>query len=353
MDIAHAFAGRRVAVTGHTGFKGSWLTLMLKSLGAEVYGFALPPPAPGLFAAADVEDCLAESLIGNIVEVNPLLACLQRWEPEVVFHLAAQPLVLESYRNPVETFTTNVSGTVSCLEAIRQCLSVKAAVIVTSDKCYQAELSGTQRLNESAPLGGGDPYSVSKVCAELVVDCYRRTMLNDRPIVVSARAGNVIGGGDFSNDRLIPDGVRAVQSGQPLILRRPGSIRSWLHVLDVVRGYLMLAESILNGSFPVGIGGVNFGPGLEGEASASQVAASLMKELGGSYEAGSMESSFREDETIRIDSALARELLAWKPRFDLKSGIEQTAVWYRGWIKGTDVKKVSRQQMESFLSLPQ
>jgi CDP-glucose 4,6-dehydratase len=278
-----AFAGRRVLVTGHTGFKGAWLSLWLQRLGAEVMGYALPPPTdPSLFELAKLARRL-DHVVGDVRDLDALLTAFDRHAPEVVFHLAAQPLVLRSYREPKETFDTNVGGTVNVLEAVRRTPSVKAVVVVTSDKCYENR-EWVFGYREDDAMGGHDPYSASKGAAELVTAAYRRSFFapdaSTRVVgLASARAGNVIGGGDFADDRILPDALRAVQAGKPLLVRNPGSTRPWQHVLDPLAGYLLLATRLLDdpGRYAEAF---NFGPDLSGVSSVRELVTSFYASLG-------------------------------------------------------------------------
>jgi len=329
-----AWHNRRVLVTGHTGFKGAWLALWLHELGAKVRGFALAPPTePSLFALADLPS-LVEHVEGDLRDLGALRAAFERFRPEVVFHLAAQPLVRRSYREPKETFDTNVGGTVNVLEAIRLCESVTTAICITSDKCYDNR-EWTYGYRENDPLGGHDPYSASKGAAEIVIAAYRHSFFSPgaqgRVIgLASARAGNVIGGGDFAEDRIVPDAVRAVLAGVPLDLRNPSSTRPWQHVLDPLGGYLHLAAQLL--LEPVRHSDAfNFGPDLGGVAKVKDLIDAFYRELGrGSARdvSGEQHGAPHEAKLLRLSCDKAHNELGWRPVFSTAEAIRRTATWY-------------------------
>lgn len=326
-----AWNGRRVVVTGHTGFKGGWMSLWLARLGAKVTGISLPPStAPSLFELAHISS-ITDSHFCDIRDLVQLRERVTKAEPEVIFHLAAQPLVRASYRDPVETWTTNVIGTVNLLEAARACPGVKAMVIVTTDKCYENhEWFWGYRENDA--LGGYDPYSASKAGVELVVASYRRSFFsNGLPLIASARAGNVIGGGDWSEDRLIPDAARAMTSRQPLAIRNPAATRPWQHVLEPLHGYLILADHLLSGE-AAAAGAYNFGPDREGNRSVLDVLKTLQTfwpELQVNMPASAETSSGpHEASFLHLDSSKAWCNLGWKPVWSLSETIAQTAEWY-------------------------
>lgn len=339
--------GRRVLVTGHTGFKGSWLVLWLESLGAEVHGYALEPPTdPSLFALAGI-GALPGHEIGDLRDADSIAAAVARCEPEIVFHLAAQSLVRESYAEPAATFATNVMGTVHLLEAVRACATTRVVVNVTTDKCYDnREWPWAYRENDA--LGGRDPYSGSKACAELVTAAWRASFLEPAGIAVAtARAGNVIGGGDFANDRLLPDFFRAVDAGVPLGIRSPGSTRPWQHVLEPLSGYLRLAEALRER--PADFAEAwNFGPADDDARSVRWIVDRLVAAVDG--------ASFRVDEQpqpheaglLRVDSSKARARLGWAPRWTLASALDRTLEWHRAWRKGADMREFSLAQIAAF-----
>ncbi|WP_066799734.1 CDP-glucose 4,6-dehydratase [Sphingomonas soli] len=341
--------GRKVFLTGHTGFKGSWLTLMLEMLGARVNGYSLTPPTdPSMFELLGLASAVDHN-VGDIRDIWALEAALAAGRPEIVLHLAAQPLVRESYQTPVETFETNVMGTVNLLDACRRVGSVKTIVVITTDKCY--ENIGTARgYAEGDPMGGHDPYSSSKGCAELAVSAYRDSFLAQAGIgVASARAGNVIGGGDFAEDRLVPDAVRAFASGKPLQIRNPLAIRPWQHVLEPLVGYLMLAER-LHGDTGFG-GGWNFGPALGDAAPVREVADLFVGHWGeGACWTQDPGAHPHEAATLMLDCAKANAGLGWNPKLSLDAALALSAEWYRCWLGKGDLRAISKEQINQYLS---
>lgn len=350
-SLERAYAGRPVFVTGHTGFKGAWLALWLARLGARVHGYALAPDAsPNLFELAHVHDTLARHDIADIRDLPALTAALQAAAPEIVFHLAAQPLVRRGYRAPLETWSTNVMGTVHLLEAVRSCPSVQAVIVVTTDKCYQNQerLSG---YNESDPLGGNDPYSASKAGAELVVQSYRKSFFSGSgALLASARAGNVIGGGDWCEDRLIPDAVRAVSSGRPLQIRNPAATRPWQHVLEALHGYLLLGQRLLAGDAACA-DAFNFGPEAPDNLPVATVLTRMQQywpELAWQLDAEAFNTP-SEANLLFLDSDRARRMLDWSPRWGLATGIEKTATWYQAVLHDPQAaREITKQQLDQF-----
>jgi CDP-glucose 4,6-dehydratase len=350
--LGSSWAGRRVLITGHTGFKGSWLTLWLHAMGARVTGFALPPPtSPSLFEAAGIGG-LIEHIEGDVRDLAAVQAAIERARPEVVFHLAAQPLVRLSYREPVETYATNVMGTVNLLEAVRQAGGVKAAICVTSDKCYEnREWSWAYR--ETDPMGGHDPYSSSKGCAELVVSAWRRSFCDgEGPALASVRAGNVIGGGDWAEDRLVPDLVRAFEAGAAPLVRSPDSVRPWQHVLEALGGYLMLAERLLAGERRLA-DGWNFGPSDEDARPVRWIVEQMRSAWGDAAVAPSADRGPRPHEAglLRLDSSRARAELGWRPVLGLGEAIEWIAEWHKAVGRGEDAGAVTLQQIARYSTL--
>nr|WP_248595424.1 CDP-glucose 4,6-dehydratase [Candidatus Accumulibacter phosphatis] len=354
MVIEPAFwKDRRVLVTGHTGFKGGWLCLWLQTMGAEVTGYALPPATqPNLFEIATVGQKMA-SILADIRDPDQLRTAFSRHRPEIVFHLAAQAEILPAYSHPVETYSTNVMGTVHVLEAVRQSQGVRAVVVVTSDKCYENRESG-QAYRESDSLGGADPYSSSKGCAELVAAAYRSSFFN--PVdharhgtaIATARAGNAIGGGDWSANRLIPDAIRAFVDKQPLQVRHPAAIRPWQHVLEPLAGYLMLAEQLVQqgASFA---DAWNFGPANENAPSVEQLLDALVSLWGdGTTWKRDHKPHPHEAQQLRLDASKAISMLRWQPRWSLGSALRMTVAWHRAHLRGEDMAAVSRQQIDSY-----
>lgn len=349
--MTNFWRGRRVLVTGQTGFKGSWLCLWLRHLGAEVSAFALPPlTEPNLYAlAAPWSDQAHETIdLRDAVAVQGIVA---RHRPEIVFHLAAQALVRASYREPAATYATNLMGTVHVLEAVRAAPSVRAAVIVTTDKVYENDGRG-RAFVESDRLGGKDPYSNSKACAELAVAAYRDTLLgNGGAAVATARAGNVVGGGDWSEDRLVPDVVRALSAGRPVALRYPASVRPWQHVLEPLRGYLMLGERLLTRP-ETAPPALNFGPDHRSTLTVAEMVGILGAVFAGAagWEQAPGEHP-PEAATLTLDSALAGRSLGWYPRLSMAETIGWTAEWYRAWRAGADPRELSLEQIRRYETL--
>jgi CDP-glucose 4,6-dehydratase len=338
--------GKRVFLTGHTGFKGAWTTLLLRRLGATVYGYALPPTHPqSLFEAAQIADDI-EQCIADVRDLSTLNAALSEAQPEVVIHMAAQALVRPSYVEPVETFAINVMGTAHVLEAVRHLPSVKAVLIVTSDKCYEND-GGQVAFREDDRLGGDDPYSNSKACAELVTYSYRKSFFSTEGAtrVASARAGNVFGGGDWARDRLVPDAIQAFLARRPLRIRNPNSVRPWQHVLDPVLGYLQLIERLVaDESFACGW---NFGPGPENEQPVRKVVEHLLTLWGDGAEWTSDDGPHpHEAAFLRLDCERSRSRLNWKPRLDLVQGLGLTVDWYKALKLGEDLRRISLEQLE-------
>jgi CDP-glucose 4,6-dehydratase len=348
--------GRRVFLTGHTGFKGSWLALWLSGLGAKIRGFALDPCTdPNMFDLSGAGS-VVEDLRGDVRDPGKLGAAMAEFAPEVVFHLAAQPLVRVSYADPVGTYSTNVMGTVHVLEAVRKSPSVRAVVCVTTDKCYQNQ-EWIWPYRESDPLGGYDPYASSKAGAEIVCAAYRSSFFpldrlqEHRVALATARAGNVIGGGDWSEDRLVPDMIRGFVSGQPVLIRNPSAIRPWQHVLEPLRGYLMLAEELLARNARAA-SSFNFGPGDEDVWPVERIATKFVNMWGNraSWIRDSI-ASVHEDHALRLDSSKARAELGWKPQLRIETTLEWTMEWYRAWIQGQNVREFTGKQIREYEKL--
>jgi CDP-glucose 4,6-dehydratase len=343
--------GRRVFLTGHTGFKGSWLALWLADLGAQVTGFALAPPtSPNLFELAGVAGGVS-SIEGDIRDLDALSAAMAACEPEVILHLAAQSLVRASYEQPVETYATNVMGTVNLLEAVRRQGGVRAVVCVTSDKCYENR-EWPWGYREYEPMGGHDPYSSSKGCAELVVSAYRRSFFNrngeGRAQIATARAGNVIGGGDWARDRLVPDIMGAFLEGRTPVIRQPDSIRPWQHVLEPLAGYLRLAEILYMGE-PHVADAWNFGPDDDDARPVSWIADFLATAWGeGAGWRSTAEAQSHEATVLKLDSSRARGILGWRPVWVLEDGLAETVTWYRSLRERADIGRVCVDQIHRY-----
>lgn len=341
--------GRRVLVTGHTGFKGSWLSLWLSELGAEVTGFALPADKVSLFNQARVGE-LIDHREGDIRDLAAVEEVVQSTRPEFVFHLAAQPLVLLSYEQPVETFATNVQGTVHVLDACRRVPDLRAIVCVTSDKCYENR-EWVWPYRESDAMGGYDPYSSSKGAAELVAQAYRRSFFSKGETrLASARAGNVIGGGDWSANRLIPDIVRALIAGQSPLIRQPGAIRPWQHVLDALGGYLLLAETLVTGDGRAA-DAWNFGPALSDTRPVSWIADRMTARWGApgwTNGATAVQGAPHEANVLKLDCTKARAELGWIPAWSLDQALAAIIEWHQQVAAGKDARLVSLTQLAQF-----
>jgi CDP-glucose 4,6-dehydratase len=341
--------GRRVFITGHTGFKGGWLCLWLKQLGAEVTGYALEPVTePSLFAVAGIADGI-NSIIGDIRNREKLVQAMLEAKPEVVIHMAAQALVRYSYQHPVETYDVNVMGTVNLLEAVRSCNSVRSVLVITSDKCYENQ-ERDEGYREDEPMGGHDPYSNSKGCAELVVSAYRQSFFSaDSPVAIAtARAGNVIGGGDWSKDRLIPDMVRAFNAGDTVSIRSPGATRPWQHVFEALHGYLLLLEKMTKE--PQNFAQAwNFGPEDEDTRDVSWIVEHFVSHWGDAcWHIEPDVENLHEAHILRLNCSKARCQLNWQPAVDLELALKWIANWYRCYYDGDDVALLSREQLEEF-----
>ncbi|MBB5753948.1 CDP-glucose 4,6-dehydratase [Prosthecomicrobium pneumaticum] len=347
MSGADAWRDRRVLVTGHTGFKGAWLILWLERLGARVTGFALPPATqPSLFDLV-ARGGTAESLTGDVRDLAAVEAAFGRAEPELVFHLAAQSLVRPSYADPLGTYATNVMGTAHVLDAARRRGGVRAVIVVTSDKCYENR-EQIRAYREGDAMGGHDPYSSSKGCAELVVAAYRASYFADgSTAVASARAGNVIGGGDWSAERLVPDAIRAFTAGRALELRRPEAVRPWQHVLDPLAGYLRLAELLLGPRGRDFAQAWNFGPAAGGEAPVSVVADALAAHWGegAAWRSAGDPAGPHEAGLLALDSAKARARLGWKSAFGLDEAVARTVDWFKAYRAGADMRAFTLDQI--------
>jgi CDP-glucose 4,6-dehydratase len=346
---------KRVLVTGHTGFKGGWLSLWLQLMGAEVVGYSLQPPTePSLFKEARVSADM-HSIIGDIRDLDHLRRVIDDHQPEIVFHLAAQAIVRESYEDPLTTFDSNVMGTVKTLEAVRQSGCVRAVVVVTSDKCYENK-EWCWGYREIDPVGGFDPYSSSKGCAELVTSAYRRSFFKKRAdfnggaaSISSARAGNVIGGGDWATDRLIPDMMKSFMSFEPLVIRKPNAIRPWQFVLEPLRGYLMLAEKLWTDEGHRFDSAWNFGPDDSSARPVQWIVEKLTALWGGGarWELDNAEHP-HEAHYLKLDCSKAKSLLGWKPEIGLSKTLELIALWYRKFQEGADMYDETTRQILNY-----
>ncbi|HOL59960.1 MAG TPA: CDP-glucose 4,6-dehydratase [Syntrophales bacterium] len=342
------WTGRRVLITGHTGFKGSWLTLWLNKLGAKITGIALPPPTvPNLFDEVHIYDEI-KSHICDIRHMKELFPSVSQAEPEVVFHLAAQSLVRASYRDPLTTFETNIMGIANLLESLRKIKSVRVAIVVTTDKVYRNN-EWPYPYRENDPLGGFDPYSASKAASEIVIESYRLSFLASQGVALaSARAGNVIGGGDWAEDRLIPDAIRAWQSNQPLKVRNPEAIRPWQHVLEPLAGYILLAQKLWDK--PELAGPYNFGPATEEAAKVREVVEIARR----SYEKAEVtygeeaDTSAHEAGWLALETAKSRIVLGLRQRWRLPEAIERTMHWYKAYYDGKDARSLCLSDIESY-----
>lgn len=345
------WSGKRVFLTGHTGFKGSWMSLWLQSMGAEVVGYSLAPPSnPSLFEVAHVAKGMV-SLEGDIRDLDLMQAAMVQHRPDLVIHMAAQSLVRYSYEDPIETYSTNIMGTVNVLEAVRQVTSVKAVVVITTDKCYEnREWVWGYRENEA--MGGYDPYSSSKGCAELVTAAYRQSFFTkteaESVAVASVRAGNVIGGGDWAADRLIPDMVRAVAEGLPVVIRNPHAIRPWQYVLEPLSGYLLLAQRLYEDGVAYAEGW-NFGPS-EDDAKPVQWIVEQLTGMWGEGASWTLDKTEHPHEAhyLKLDCSKARMRLGWQPRWTLTRALEDIVSWHKGHQRGDDMHDFSLKQIAEF-----
>jgi CDP-glucose 4,6-dehydratase len=340
---------KKILITGHTGFKGSWLSLWLQHLGANLIGFALPPPTiQNMFTVTDTAKYML-SILGDIRHFSEIRKVIEQHRPEIIFHMAAQPLVRYSYENPLETYTTNVIGTANLLEAVRQTDSVKVIVNVTTDKCYEnKEWHWSYRENER--LGGHDPYSNSKACAELVTSAYRNSYLKQRSIgLATARAGNVIGGGDWAQDRLIPDLIRGNISNKPVTIRYPHALRPWQHVLEPLSAYLQLAEK-LYGNPDQFSEAWNFGPNEDDVKPVSWIADYITNLLRNDGKGWILEETPQPHEAsfLKLDCSKAKAKLGWQPRWNLEKGLKETVNWYQAFESKENMREVTLMQIENF-----
>jgi CDP-glucose 4,6-dehydratase len=341
--------GKRVFLTGHTGFKGSWLSLWLQSMGAELHGLALTPPTtPNLFEVANVASDMA-STIGDIRDYETVRATMAAFKPDIVIHMAAQPLVRLSYSEPVATYATNVMGTVHVLEAARHAGSVRAIVNVTTDKCYENK-EWAWGYREDEPMGGYDPYSNSKGCSELVASAYRRSFFQAKGIALaSARAGNVIGGGDWALDRLVPDILQAFEKNQPVVIRNPNATRPWQHVLEPLSGYLALAERLYAENGQQFAEGWNFGPHDDDARPVQWIVEHLVNSWGNgaSWQLDGGEHP-HEANYLKLDISKAKARLGWTPSWHLGMALEKITTWHHAWLAGKNMQQLCQQQIAEY-----
>ena len=354
-QFSDTFRNRKILITGHTGFKGSWLCLLLHKLGANVYGYSLEPPTtPSLFEEARVGD-LVTSYIGDVRDLPYLSSVIAEVQPEFVFHMAAQPLVRDSYKIPVDTFSVNVMGTVNLLESCRNISSIRAIVNVTTDKCYENK-EWHWGYRESEPMGGYDPYSNSKACSELVTSSYRNSFFNPalydqhHVAVATARAGNVIGGGDWANDRLIPDFFRSITAGEMLKIRSPFAIRPWQHVLEPLTGYLTLAQNLFHQGVKFAEGW-NFGP-YDVDAKNVEWITKTICEYWGDGASFQIDNNPQPHEAnyLKLDCSKAMTLLNWHPRWDIKTTLKSIVDWNKSYVNGEDMRAVTIRQIEEYFN---
>lgn len=342
--------GKRVLMTGHTGFKGSWLSLWLQSMGAQLRGISLAPPtAPALFDVAQVAEGMDHQL-ADIRDFDKVKKLLVEFKPEILIHMAAQPLVRLSYQQPIETYATNVMGTVHVLEAARHAASVRAIVNITTDKCYENK-EWVWGYREDEPMGGHDPYSNSKGCAELVSSAYRKSFLNPAGIAMAtARAGNVIGGGDWALDRLVPDVLRALEQQHPALIRNPHATRPWQHVLEPLSGYLLLAEHLYNNGQTYAEGW-NFGPHEDDAKPVQWIVEQLCKAWGGNA-AWALQPGEHPHEAnyLKLDISKAKQKLHWHPRWPLQTALQHITTWHQAWLAGENMRNYCLQQISQYQS---
>lgn len=348
-EVFSKFRGRRVFITGHTGFKGSWLAFMLNEAGAEVMGYALTPTtAVNHFDLLKLEQKIRH-VVGDVRDASLLANTLKEFQPEFVLHLAAQALVRPSYDDPAGTFSTNVQGSVNLLEAVRLCESVRSLVYITSDKCYE-NVEWIWGYRENDQLGGRDPYSASKAAAEIAFSSYARSFFEQRPLLgaASARAGNVIGGGDWAVDRIIPDCIRAIEAGEPVRLRNPGATRPWQHVLEPLSGYLLLAARLYEEPKRWG-GSWNFGPSTHEVRTVKNVADVIVGHIGkGRVEVVASQTQTHEARLLQLNCDKAHQLLGWYPHWHVEKTLEATALWYKTVMSGGNAEAITRAQVHEF-----
>ncbi len=317
---------KKVFITGHTGFKGAWLSIFLHCLGAKITGYSLKPEKKSLYNLANVKKIVLNSYFADVRDFNKLDKAIKKSKAEIIFHLAAQPLVLESYREPLETFETNINGTLNLIESAKKIKKIKSIVIVTTDKVY--DITKNKVFRENDKLGGSDPYSMSKVCSELIAESYSKSFkIFNKRILATARAGNVIGGGDFAKDRIIPDIYRSFKKKAPLIIRNPNYVRPWQHVLEPLSGYLLLAEKIYKKKLPINMENWNFGPNINDCKSVKFLANEFKKKIPLKLKTFQDKNKNKETKTLRLDNSKSKKYLNWKPKWSLIETIDKIIEW--------------------------
>ena len=341
---------KKTLITGHTGFKGSWLVLYLDALGADLYGYALEPETrPSFYQEANLDNLMAKSCMGDINDLDILTSFFKETNPSVLFHMAAQPIVRESFLHPIETFETNIIGTAKVIKAALECDSLEAIVVITSDKCYKNQ-EKSEGYKENDPLGGDDPYSASKACAEIVSQSLRSSFLKNKLCkLATVRAGNVIGGGDWAKDRLIPDCINAFSRGELLSLRNPKAIRPWQHVLEPLTGYLHLTETLCKEDGEMYSDAWNFGPNLDSQKSVEEVVGKISYLWGETAKWQQESDDLNETNLLFLDNSKACKHLNWKPILDLQETIEMTVSWYQSFLSGQNCREISINQLNNYL----
>ncbi len=353
MSLTEFYQAKKIFITGHTGFKGCWLALFLQKLGAEIVGYALKPIdyRGNLFNLIDLDNGKnVHSIIADIKDYQSLKKAIIDTKPDIIFHLAAQSLVLDSYQDPVSNYETNIIGSVNLLDIARNVDSVKAVINVTTDKCYENKQHHL-KYHENDRLGGYDPYSSSKACSELITNSYRDSFYQVKNIgLASARAGNVIGGGDFASNRIIPDLVDAINKKETAIIRNPGSVRPWQYILDVLNGYLILAKKLYENPEQYSEA-FNFSPADDKEITVKQIADHFIEMIQeGSYNIDNDKNNLYEAPTLRLDSSKANSKLEWTTKYDIIDGIKNTAFWYKTFLQKGDIKYLCDQQLTEFIN---
>ena len=347
--IAEVFKNKKVLITGHTGFKGSWFCKLLLKLGSKVRGISLQAQKLSLYNLLKLDNEV-ESYICDIRNLENIKDIVRKINPDIIFHLAAQPLVIESYNNPVYTFETNIMGTVNILESVRELNNLECAIMITTDKVYDNK-EWVWGYRENDALGGNDPYSSSKACAELIIKSYKKSFFENLNIA-TARAGNVIGGGDFAVDRIIPDIARAIERDEAVELRNPNSVRPWQHVLDVLNGYLLIAYNLIksNKNISTELPSYNFAP-VDNKQTVEYITKVFIENIGrGSYKIKTKDTDKKEMNILRLDSSLARKELLWEEKFNTEEAIKQTALWYREYLEGRDITDKQIKEYTNFIN---